>query len=201
VDLQVGSICLFVRGCKQYDLQQGCTKFFSWEQAVTTWSTPSLSSLAKKNRRKIVFFPCPRSCTRVLQFLGIVRRNNSSLPWWWSGTGVCCPLFDSLIGLAPVRRGIWTGRAEVGRAERPACLGPGSRMRWRCRGGLTTGTHLDSIRLPFPPRSILSSDVFGLPAESRWVAVRILLNWDWLWVCWVFFLWGGGGGGGGLGLH
>jgi hypothetical protein len=48
VDLQVGSILLFVRGCKQPGLQPGCNKFFSVEVVWVAWRTPDGRTTARQ---------------------------------------------------------------------------------------------------------------------------------------------------------
>lgn len=119
--------------------------------------SPCLLFLAKEPQKDRIFFS-----VSVLQLEFFLSSESSN-----RATRVCHGVdlepevlrspSDALIGLAPVRRGIWTGR-RVGEQRRPPCLGPGSRMRWRCRGGLTTGAGFIPYGFPFPQRCMVSSE-------------------------------------------
>lgn len=62
----------------------------------------------------------------------------------------------------------------------PPCLGPGYKMRWRCRGGLPTGSRghsiLGSYSFSFLSYAVLTM-LFWITCWNRGVAVRILLEW------------------------
>jgi hypothetical protein len=53
VDLQVGPILIFVRGCKRPGLQPGCNKFFSKYQICPPGHTPSLPTSPPSDRRSL----------------------------------------------------------------------------------------------------------------------------------------------------
>jgi len=122
----------------------------------------SLWALAEEPQKDRIFLFYLRP-TRVLPFFGIVKFSVPGLPWWWFGTGsAALPLWslDWPRGSSAPDLRVWKSR----RGRRPPCLGPGYRMRWRCRGGLTTGEFLDSARLPFPLRCIwILTSCVGLP--------------------------------------
>jgi hypothetical protein len=118
----------------------------------TIWSTiPPLFSLRKiKRTAKILLFLSPFFYSSSSESSNRATRVRHGGGWGREARrSPCIPL----IGLTPVRREIWIGRlVGEGRLgeQRPPCLGPGSRMRWRCRGGPTTGAVLHSLRLRFP---------------------------------------------------